>query len=108
MVITASMAHRDINKLDPKDLNNEKGEYGSFKLCNMLFSRHLSRLVEGSGVVVNSHCPGFVASEIYGKTNSSLFRSLVGVVSSFTAKSVEQGAQTMIHLAVSPEAGAVN
>src|ERR1700722_10844205 len=66
VVNTASDAHKG-RVLDFEDLQSTKGfsaldVYGRSKLCNILFTRELSRRWSGSGVTVNCLHPGFVAT----------------------------------------------
>jgi len=80
--------------------------YGQSKLCNLLFTRELARRVVGTGVTVNCLHPGGVATGL-GWHN--------GWWAVLTAKSLrpflrtpEQGADTALYLATSPEVAAVN
>ncbi|XP_071521256.1 retinol dehydrogenase 12-like isoform X1 [Panulirus ornatus] len=112
VVVTASMAHNSLKKLDPKALNYENGNYQAFhaysqsKACNILFARHLAELMKETGVVVNALCPGLVATDIFQKSNTILF-SIINHIVPFLGKTAQQGAQTIIHLAVSEEAATI-
>ena len=77
------------------------GVYGDTKLMNMLFTRELARRLEGTGVTANCLHPGFVATR-FGDNNSGLMSSIFGFAKNF-ALSPEQGAQTIVYLASSPE-----
>ncbi len=88
------------------DLENKKGyngmrAYGQSKLANVLFSYELARRLEGKGVTVNALHPGFVASN-FAKNNLGILKPLISLVQ-MGAISSEQGAQTSIYLATSPE-----
>lgn len=75
-------------------------EYGVSKLANVLFSAELSRRLEGSGVTTYSLHPGVVATDVW--------RSLPGPLESLVKLfmiSVEEGALTTLHCALSDEAG---
>jgi NAD(P)-dependent dehydrogenase (short-subunit alcohol dehydrogenase family) len=79
--------------------------YGQSKLANVLFTYELARRLEGTGVTANVLHPGFVATN-FGHNNGSWFSTAIGVAQK-TAKTPEQGAQTTIYLASSPEAAGV-
>lgn len=114
IVITSSDSHGHISGFDPKNLNFEKGEFGPYrsycqsKLCNVLYARHLSHLLADTGVVANSHCPGLVATEIFQKSGGFLVGKLFRFLALFMSKTVEQGAQTIIHLATAPETATIS
>ena len=75
--------------------------YGQTKLANLLFTYELARRLEGTPVTANAFHPGFVASNI-ARGDSRLMRLLVPLSRPF-AISPEEGAQTAIYLATSPE-----
>lgn len=110
IVITASRSHCLARKIDPQVLNFENGDYLSIaaytqsKACNILVTRHLADILSGTGVKVNSLCPGFVRTEIFEKSNN-IAAKIQYYVAPILSKTVEQGAQTIVHLAVSEEAG---
>src|SRR5207248_1546417 len=75
VVNTASAAHQSA-KLDFGDLQfarayNGVSAYQRSKLCNILFTRELSRRWAGTGITVNCLHPGFVASR-FGKESGGL------------------------------------
>lgn len=80
--------------------------YGSSKLMNILFTRELARCLEGSHVTANVLHPGFVATK-FGHNNKGLFNRFVKW-SQKNALTPEQGAQTSIYLASSPEVAGVS
>lgn len=75
-------------------------EYGASKLANVLFTAELARRLEGSGVTSYAVHPGVVASDIWHRVP----RPFRNVAKHFMI-TVEEGAQTSLHCAVSPEAG---
>ncbi len=75
--------------------------YKRSKLANLLFTYELARRLEGTGVTVNALHPGLVASN-FGMNNSGLFRLMKPLLNLFSISN-EQGAQTSIYLASSPE-----
>jgi NAD(P)-dependent dehydrogenase (short-subunit alcohol dehydrogenase family) len=80
--------------------------YGRSKLANVLFTYELARRLEGSGVTANTLTPGFVATHI-GLDNNWLVRTVKTLANLF-AKTPEEGAQTSIYLASSPEVEGVS
>jgi NAD(P)-dependent dehydrogenase (short-subunit alcohol dehydrogenase family) len=110
IVNVASEAHRG-NVLDFADLQSARGYrgfrvYGRSKLANILFTRELARRLEGSGITANCLHPGFVASR-FGDNNPGLPRLGIGIAKRFFALSPEQGAETVVYLAASPDAAGV-
>jgi NAD(P)-dependent dehydrogenase (short-subunit alcohol dehydrogenase family) len=105
IVNTASNAHRK-GKLDFDDLQSAKSfgafpVYGTSKLCNILFTRELARRLSGQGVTANSLSPGFVATR-FGDESGGLHQFFIRFAKLF-AKTSEQGADTLIWLASSPD-----
>jgi NAD(P)-dependent dehydrogenase (short-subunit alcohol dehydrogenase family) len=110
IVNVASEAHRG-NVLDFADLQSARGYrgfrvYGRSKLANILFTRELARRFEGSGITANCLHPGFVASR-FGDNNPGLPRLGIGLAKRFFALTPEQGAETVVYLAASPEVAGV-
>lgn len=110
VVIVATSAHYLLSSINPKDLNFNSIDYGAFRAyaqsmaCNMLMTNNLAHLTKETGVVVNSMCPGVTASLPFlrgGGIIARLYLTLLSVAS----RTDEEGAQTLIHLAVSEEAG---
>jgi retinol dehydrogenase-12 len=75
--------------------------YRQSKLANLLFTYELARRLRNTTVTVNALHPGFVATNI-GANNSSLFRFAKPFLR-LVAKSPQEGAETGIYLATSPE-----
>jgi NAD(P)-dependent dehydrogenase (short-subunit alcohol dehydrogenase family) len=79
--------------------------YGQSKLANLLFTYELARRLEGTGVTVNAVHPGFVATNI-GTNNTWTWRLLKPLYDRYRRiryLTPEEGARTVLHLAVSPE-----
>ena len=92
--------------MDFDDLQCAKGysgwkAYGRSKLANILFTRELARRLAGTGVTANCLHPGFVATR-FGDESGGWTSRLIPLARSF-AIAPEQGADTIIHLASSPE-----
>ena len=79
--------------------------YSQSKLANVLFSNELARRLEGTGVTANSLHPGVIRSG-FGHNNSGIWGALFGVFHAVARPFLltpEQGAQTSIYLASSPD-----
>ncbi|HEY3638079.1 MAG TPA: SDR family oxidoreductase [Rhizomicrobium sp.] len=105
IVSTASDAHKGA-RLDFSDLQSSRsysgfGVYGRSKLCNILFTRELARKIDGSGITANCLHPGFVATR-FGDQSGGMMSFAVRAAKNF-ALTPEQGAETIIYLASSPE-----
>ncbi|GAB4193160.1 MAG: SDR family oxidoreductase [Roseiflexaceae bacterium] len=116
-VLTASAPARIINiasnaesagRIDFDDLQharrrpfNSFNAYAQSKLANLLFTYELAGRLQGSGVTVNAVRPGPVATN-FGAGGRGLFR-LFPLIFRTIGQSAEQGAQTAIYLASSPE-----
>jgi NAD(P)-dependent dehydrogenase (short-subunit alcohol dehydrogenase family) len=68
---------------------------------NILFTRELARRWAGIGVTANSLHPGFVATR-FGDSSGGLAAFAIRAAKRF-ALTPEEGAQTIIYLATSPE-----
>ena len=105
VVCTASDAHKGA-KLNFDDLQSERGfsgfsMYGRSKLMNILFTRELARRLAGTGVTANCLHPGFVATR-FGDAGGGLMAQVIRVAKKF-ALTPQEGAQTILYLASSPE-----
>jgi NAD(P)-dependent dehydrogenase (short-subunit alcohol dehydrogenase family) len=110
IVSTASRAHRGA-ALDFDDLQAAKGyfslsAYQRSKLANVLFTRELARRLKGSSVTANCLHPGFVASR-FADEAGGLTATFAGLAKWF-AISPEQGADTLVYLASSPEVAGIS
>ncbi len=105
IVNVASMAHFG-SRLDLPGVANQRSysswkAYSQSKLANVVFTYELARRLEGSGVTANVLHPGFVATN-FGISNGGLFAPFFRLFQ-VLAITPEQGAQTILHLAASPE-----
>jgi NAD(P)-dependent dehydrogenase (short-subunit alcohol dehydrogenase family) len=110
VVNTASDAHRG-SMLDFDDLQAQKSfsgikVYGRSKLCNILFTRELSRRWSGQGITANSLHPGFVATR-FGDGSGGWLSSAVRLAKT-VAISPEKGAETLVYLASSPDVAGIS
>jgi len=100
IINVSSHAHR-MGPMRFDALNAEKGysawsAYGQSKLANLLFTKELSRRLEGKPIVVNALHPGFVASDFLTKPG---FWGFVKPIVNLFAVSEDQGAATTVFLA---------
>jgi NAD(P)-dependent dehydrogenase (short-subunit alcohol dehydrogenase family) len=119
-VLKASAPARVINvasgmhmgaKLDFDNLQGEKRyggfrAYGQSKLANVLFTYELARRLEGTGVTVNALHPGYVDTGL-SLNNGFFFRVFARLSARLFGRKPEEGAQTSIYLAASPEVDGV-
>ena len=121
LVNTASDAHTS-GTVDFDDLQSEKAYrsnlwdwmryggaafkvYARSKLMNILYTRELARKLAGTGVTANSLHPGFVATR-FGDQTGGLIGFGIGIAKHF-ALTPEQGAETLVYLASSPDVATV-
>jgi len=107
-IVTVSSEARRGARIDFEDLQSERRYrafkvYGMTKLANILFTYELAERLEGTGVVANSLHPGGVNTN-FGNNNRS-FGTLIFRAFKPFMRTPEQGADTVVYLAVSPEAG---
>ena len=106
IVTVASDAHR-AGRIEFDDLQAAGGyagmrAYAQSKLANILFTRELARRLSGSGVAAYSVHPGTVRTGFAREDAGRLF-GLVLRAGALLMKSPEQGAQTSVYAASSPE-----
>jgi NAD(P)-dependent dehydrogenase (short-subunit alcohol dehydrogenase family) len=112
IITTTSDAHKG-TQIPWDDMNAERSyssrgfkRYGQTKLANILFTAELARRLEGTGVTANCFHPGLVATG-FNRNNSAFMRLAMTFVKPFSRKP-EKGAETLVWLADSDEAGAEN
>jgi retinol dehydrogenase 12 len=104
VVTVASDAHYQATSIDFTALRRRtRGitglhAYAVSKLCNVLFSQELARRLEGQGVSTYALHPGVVASDIWRQVP----RPVRGIMTA-RMRTTEQGAQTSLYCATSPE-----
>jgi len=109
-IVNVSSGSHYGQKLDCDPLTGlEKGihtglkAYGRTKLANILFTYELARRLEGQGVTANVLHPGLVRTHIWDKYGK--FVRILLNIHLQRALTSEQGAQTTVYLATSPEVG---
>jgi NAD(P)-dependent dehydrogenase (short-subunit alcohol dehydrogenase family) len=105
IVSTSSSAHQGAS-LDFSDLQSANGYggfkvYGRSKLANILFTRELARQLASVGVTANCLHPGAVATR-FGESSGGWVGAILPVLKLFFI-TPEQGADTIVYLASSPE-----
>ena len=110
-VITVSSEARRGASIDFDDLQSERRYrgfpvYGMTKMANILFTYELAERLEGTGVVANCLHPGAVSTN-FAQNNRGPIALLFRLFKPFM-RSPEQGADTLVYLASSPEAGELN
>lgn len=106
VINVSSGAHR-MGRLDFNDLEFNRGyagfrAYGRSKLMNIIFTYDLAERLHGTGVTVNALHPGFVRTGFGKNTQSNLIKWVFGGIQRLALKP-EDGAQTSVYLASSPE-----
>jgi NAD(P)-dependent dehydrogenase (short-subunit alcohol dehydrogenase family) len=104
--LVASDAHKGA-QLDFDDLQSEKGRfsltaYGRSKLATVVFSYELARRLAGTGVTCNVLHPGLVRTG-FASNLGVVPSAVIGFFLRFVGLTPEQGAQTSVYLASSPE-----
>lgn len=106
-IVNVSSAGHAISKMNFDDLQGQRrytgmGAYGQAKLANVLFTYELARRLRGTGVTVNALHPGGVATNFGAGQPGPLTQVIRFFITRFGI-TPEQGAQTSIYLASSPE-----
>ncbi|KAL1137951.1 hypothetical protein AAG570_009646, partial [Ranatra chinensis] len=105
IVVVSSLVYKlgKVNINNPNPVNTFPPYlYFVSKYANILFTRELSRRLEGTGVTANSLHPGLVDTGIWRSAPFPLILPLKLALKSFS-KNPKEGAQTTIYLAVSEE-----
>ncbi|XP_075883872.1 retinol dehydrogenase 14-like [Nelusetta ayraudi] len=108
VVVVSSKLYKH-GRIDFEDLSSEQSydraaAYGRSKLANLLFARELARRLEGSGVTANALTPGVVRTNLGRHVHiPALAKPLFKLLSWGLFKSPEEGAQTSVYLACSPD-----
>lgn len=111
-IITVSSDAHKYDQMNFDDLSFKRGYFGMrayarSKLANILFTYELARRLSGTGVTANVVHPGQVATNIW-RTNFGIFGPLLKWLIGLSALTPEEGADTVIYLASSPEVEGVS
>jgi NAD(P)-dependent dehydrogenase (short-subunit alcohol dehydrogenase family) len=106
-VVTVSSGAEGVGKIDFDDLQSQKRYrgfkvYGTTKLMNIMFTFELAERLRGTGVTATCMHPGAVNTS-FGAKDGGLFSFMFRAFKPFM-RSPEQGADTLIYLASSPDA----
>ena len=112
VVVVSSVLHRGqptgtAPGLNFENMNSEISydgfmAYAQSKLANIIFTRELARRLESTGMTVNSLHPGKISTDI--RRHFPAWKKFTwNVLFRHFGKTIEEGAQTQIHLAVSEE-----
>jgi len=105
----SSDGHEGCSGIDWKDLQlvhawNTGRSYCLAKLCNILFTRELARRLGGEGIAAHAVHPGVVDSNFVNHADARMR----AYIQTLAARTPEQGADTVLWLATSPEQGRDN
>ncbi|CAH0717763.1 unnamed protein product, partial [Brenthis ino] len=103
IVVVSSYAHA-FAKFSLEDVTRALDgtvRYCNTKLCGMLWTRELAKRLP-EGVTVNSVHPGLVKTNIFNKF-SAFYKRILFLIIDLVYKTPLEGAQTIIHLCVSPK-----
>jgi NAD(P)-dependent dehydrogenase (short-subunit alcohol dehydrogenase family) len=105
-IVSVASEAQSMGTLDFDDLMLEKKfsvmqAYGQSKRANIIFTYELAKQLAGTGVTANCLHPGVVRTN-FGSQTGGMFSLFAKVARPFEL-SPEQGAQTIIYLASSPE-----
>ena len=106
-IINVSSAAHMRGRINFTDLEGERKyngwvSYAQSKLANILFTYELSRRLAGTQVTANTLHPGFIVSN-FGMENGRISVFLIRLLQMLFAINVQEGAQTSVYLATSPE-----
>jgi NAD(P)-dependent dehydrogenase (short-subunit alcohol dehydrogenase family) len=103
-VTSSAQALGDIGLDDLQFQRRYRGQaaYNQSKLANVLFTYELARRLEGGGVTVNCGVPGVTRTN-FGRDDSGPLMRLLTPLGRPFMRSPEQGADTFVWLASSPE-----
>ncbi|KPJ08900.1 Retinol dehydrogenase 13 [Papilio machaon] len=98
---TIDLQNLNMEKETPETYKREK-VYANSKLCLILITHELGRMLKGTGVTANCLHPGVSLTEMSGNTNIALIAYSLPWLKLFW-KTKWEAAQTSVYLAVSPE-----
>ena len=106
-VINVSSSLHKLGKIDFDDIPFREGysrskAYQRSKLANIGFTYELARQYSGHNITINAMNPGLVATNV-GQSAGGISAKMKGWVDKIAGLTPEEGAQTIIFLATSPE-----
>ncbi len=106
-VINVSSSLHKFGKLNFDDIPFKNGyarskAYQRSKLANIAFTYELARRLNSQKVTVNAMNPGLVATNV-GQSAGGIAEKVKGLVDKIAGMPPEEGAQTIVYLATSPE-----
>jgi NAD(P)-dependent dehydrogenase (short-subunit alcohol dehydrogenase family) len=112
-IINVSSTAHFLASLDLDDLQSQKRYegltvYGMTKLANVMFTYELAKRLQGTGVSVNAVHPGRVNTAFAEGSQTLLIRLSMALSKQLLGISPEQGADTLVYLATSPEVAGVS
>jgi NAD(P)-dependent dehydrogenase (short-subunit alcohol dehydrogenase family) len=113
VINTSSMTYR-MARLNLDTVNastgsfNQMGAYATSKLANIVFTSELARRTEGTGLVTAAFHPGAVATHVYDNAPLGLGRLIRSPLSRPLFIRPEQGADPLVRLATTQDAGSIN
>ena len=107
VVNVSSYLHRSVRAIPWDDLQSERkyaghAVYNLTKLMNVLFTYELAKRLSGTGVTANCLHPGWPLKTRLGREEHGIAR-IFDRLSKIVAKSADEGAQTSLFLASSPD-----
>lgn len=107
IINVSSMSHYQ-GRWNPEDIHHAKKyfvmwAYSNSKLYNVLFTKHLAHLLEGTNVTVNCLHPGVVKTKIGSKNTKWWGAAAWNMLTLFKGISEEDGAKTTLYLATSED-----
>jgi retinol dehydrogenase-14 len=106
-VVTVSSAAQSMGRIDFDDLMGDakysgQRAYNQSKLANVMFTYELAKQLQGTRVTATVLHPGITSTGFGAEDTARGWRPLIAVMRPFM-KSPEQGAETSVYLASSPE-----
>ena len=104
IVNTSSRAHASatlrFDDLETRNRFKHYQAYGQSKMANILFTQQLKEKLKNSGVTANSFHPGVVRTNLF---KDFPFKGAIEAIGGVFMVSPEQGAETLVYLATSPD-----
>ena len=104
IINTSSRAHASatlrFDDLETRNRFKHYQAYGQSKMANILFTQQLDEKLKGTGVTANSFHPGVVRTNLF---KDFPFKGAIEAIGGGFMVSPEQGAETLVYLATSPD-----